>query len=135
MILTVLSVLLCLALAVKLVFFSDQHRGASRWLYRAVLFLVTVYCGHVVIDFLYHPQTPTNPVWVVVHSLMLIGAFILKPEHLPWNLPRETSIPAVHTGGRNPPVVRQRVRSESVYRFQGQARHTGEHPARPTIGQ
>lgn len=133
MITTVLSVLVCLALTIKLIFFTDQHREESRWVYRAILFVVAVYCGHVVIDFLYHPRVPTNPGWLVLHTGMLIGAFVIKPEYLPRNQPHETSVPAVHTGGRNPPVVRQRIRSEGVYGFQGQARITGERPAEPTV--
>jgi hypothetical protein len=85
MIWTTLSVLMCLALAIKLVFFTDQHRAESRFFYRLILFFSAVYAGKQVIWFVYYPEQPTNPVIFVLHAAMFIGALIIKPCHLPWN--------------------------------------------------
>lgn len=81
---SILSLVVCLALAVKLTFFSDFQRSNSRLMYRVPLFLVTIYAGSVVIDFLYHP-VPTNPFRALFHLALLVGSFILQPHHLPWN--------------------------------------------------
>lgn len=88
MTLTVISVLVCLALTVKLVFFTDTHRCSSRWFYRTLLFLAAVYAGKQVIGFLYHPQQPTNPWLVLFHIGLFVGAFYVRPAHLPWNQTR-----------------------------------------------
>lgn len=88
MILTTLSVLLCLVLTIKLVFFTDQHRSESRFFYRAILFLSALYAGKQVIGFLYHPEEPTSPWLFGFHVALFIGAFWLRPSHLPWNQPR-----------------------------------------------
>ena len=82
---TILSVLMCTALAIKLIFFTDQHRQASRFFYRAVLFASAVYAGKQVIWGIYYPDQPTNPVIFILHAAMFIGALVIKPCWLPWN--------------------------------------------------
>lgn len=85
MIWTILSVLMCLALTVKLVFFTDNHRSSSRPFYRFVLFLSAVYAAKQVIWGIYYPEQPTNPVVFILHAAMFVGALVIKPCHLPWN--------------------------------------------------
>ena len=88
MIWTVLSVVVCLALVVKLVFFTDQVRCHSRLFYRAVLLMSAVYAFHQVLMAIYNPGREVSPITTIIHLLMFVGAFVLKPEHLPGNRTR-----------------------------------------------
>lgn len=80
-----LSAMACLALVVKLVFFSYSHRQASKGVYRVVLFLVTVYAGKQVIDFLYLPDLYVHPLEALFHLALFLGALVMKPRYLPGN--------------------------------------------------
>lgn len=81
---TLLSIAVCIALFVKLTFFTDLDRRNSRLFYRVILFLTTVYTAYQIIYGLYGLEQP-SPWRVVMHLAMFVGAFFLKPEHLPWN--------------------------------------------------
>ena len=85
MIWSVLSVLVCLALVVKLIFFTDEHRRQSRFFYRVVLLLSAVYAFKQIVNFLYQPLDPVSPWVTILHLVLFLGAFFLKPHHLPWN--------------------------------------------------
>jgi hypothetical protein len=82
---TILSALACLALVVKLTFFSDHCRAASKWVYRIPLFGVTVYAAAQLIDLIYPPHEPIGAIKALFHLGLLVGSFVLKPCHLPWN--------------------------------------------------
>lgn len=88
MIWTILSVLVCLALAIKLVFFTDHLRCHSRLFYRAVLFLAAVYAFHQVLNFLYVPGYQVSPITAILHMALFIGAFFINPCSLPGNRTR-----------------------------------------------
>lgn len=85
MILTTISVLVCLGLVIKLAFFSGSHRRESRWFYRVVLFLTVLYAGRHVINIAYDPDYQLSAWQVFLHLSLFTGAFFLKPHHLPWN--------------------------------------------------
>ena len=88
MIWTALSVLVCLALAVKLVFFTDDVRCHSRFFYRAVLLAAAVYAFHQVLNFLYTPGYQVSPWVALFHMALFVGAFFIKPCMLPGNRTR-----------------------------------------------
>lgn len=85
MILTLISVFVCLGLAIKLMFFSDHHRKESRVFHRIVLLLVVWYAGRHVLNLLFVPGYELSAWRVFVHLTLFIGAFVMKPEYLPWN--------------------------------------------------
>jgi hypothetical protein len=89
MIWTALSVLVCIALAVKLVFFSDHIRCRSRFFYRFMLLLSAVYAFQEVVCFIYTPGYEVSPATAIFHMALLVGAFFIKPENLPKNHTRE----------------------------------------------
>lgn len=82
---TILSVSACIALIVKLVLFSDEHRQASRWAWRLVLFLVVVYAAQRTITILYAPHFEAHPLRAMLHVALFIGSLVMRPEYLPWN--------------------------------------------------
>ena len=88
MIWTALSVLVSLALAIKLVFFTDDVRCQSRFFYRAVLLAAAVYAFHQVLNFLYTPGYQVSPWTALFHMALFIGAFLIKPCMLPGNRTR-----------------------------------------------
>ena len=91
MIWTILSVLVCAALVIKLTFFTEEGRIHSRLFYRVMLFLASVYAFYQVVMFLYYPERYISPVVAIFHIVMFIGAFLIKPEHLPGNRTRSDS--------------------------------------------
>lgn len=98
MIWTILSVLVCLALAIKLIFFTEKERLQSRPIYRVTLFLSAVYAFKQVVDFLYGPLAPTSPWVVMFHLALFVGAVFLKAHHLPWNHSHDTGTKATDQG-------------------------------------
>ena len=88
MIWTILSVLVCLALVIKLVFFTDHLRSHSRFFYRVVLLLAAVYAFHQVLNFLYTPGYQVNPLTAILHTILFVGAFFITPCNLPGNRSR-----------------------------------------------
>lgn len=96
MIWTALSVLVCLALAIKLVFFSYDVRCQSRLFYRAVLLVAAVYAFHQVVNFLYTPGYQVSPWEALFHMALFIGAFFIKPYMLPGNRTRCSDHRDVH---------------------------------------
>lgn len=105
----ILSSLLCLALVIKLTFFTDEHRRQSRFIYRVTLLLVTVYAFDQWIDVLYYPFKPVSPLLTVVNLSLLAGSFVLKPHHLPWNLKHEPVRQAVAPDHPANPRLQQRL--------------------------
>ena len=89
MTLSILSLLVCAVLAVKLMFFTDEHRKQSRWYYRVLLFVVTVYDANLIIEFVYVPDRAIGIWEFLFQVVLLIGAFVIKPEYLPFNQPAE----------------------------------------------
>lgn len=85
MIWVILSALVCLALIVKLLFFTDIHRHESKWFYRVILFLTALYAGRHVVNALYTPDYEVSVWRVCLHLSLFVGAFFIKPHHLPWN--------------------------------------------------
>ena len=103
MIWSILSALACLGLIVRLTFYTDAHREQSRWLYRALLYFITIYAGHVLITFWYNPLTGTNPLLAIFHMAMLAAALVMRPEYLPGNLKHDTcSNQSTHLAGSVP---------------------------------
>lgn len=86
-----MSMALCAFLVVRLVFWTNEHRRESRWYYRVLLFLVTVYAANEVLHFLYNPLEPVSPWLALFHMALVYGAFIIKPQHLPWNGHHDTA--------------------------------------------
>ncbi len=84
MIWSILSVAVCLALTARLLFFTGEHRRQSRFFYRVVLLLSAVYAFDQVLDFVYFAR-PVSPLLTLFHLALFVGAFFLKPHHLPWN--------------------------------------------------
>ena len=80
-----MSMALCAFLVARLVFWTDEHRRESRWYYRVLLFLVTVYAASQVLNFFYNPLEPVSPWKALFHLALVYGAFIIHPKHLPWN--------------------------------------------------
>lgn len=72
-------------LCIRLLFFSDYDRQASRWGYRLVLFLVVVYVGKEVISLIYAPVFHVSPIIALLHAGVLLGALFMRPEYLPGN--------------------------------------------------
>lgn len=91
MIWNLISVVMCALLVTKLLFWTDEHRRKSRWHYRVLLYLVTLYAGNVVVNFISQPLQSIPPWLALFHTSLLCGAFIVKPEHLPWNGYSKTS--------------------------------------------
>lgn len=81
---TLLSILVCVALFVKLTFFTDLDRRNSRLFYRLVLFATAIYTAYQIVYGLYGLEQP-SPWRVLLHLAMFVGAFFLKAHHLPWN--------------------------------------------------
>lgn len=129
--LTMISMAMCAALTVRLMFFSDAHRQGSRWYWRVVLFLVTLYCAARVVDFLYYPEQPTSIWLVLLHTALLFGAFLIRPQYLPWNGYDDLSIQARRLAYSLAYRLRFGVWYPGVYRQQGQAQG-GKH--RPNAG-
>lgn len=86
-----LSMAFCAFLVARLVFWTNEHRRESLWHYRALLFLVTVYAASNVLDFIYNPFEPVSPWLALFHLALIYGAFIIKPQHLPWNGKHDTA--------------------------------------------
>lgn len=84
MIWTLLSVLVCLALTIKLMFFTPD-RVETRWFHRVMLVLACWYAGAQVINFLFHPYEQTSPMMVLLHLSVFVASFVVKAHHLPWN--------------------------------------------------
>lgn len=80
-----------LLLCIRLLFFSDRDRQASRWVYRLLLFLVAIYVGRGVILFIYHPGMTIPPMVAIGHMGVLIGALLMRPEYLPGNCSYDTT--------------------------------------------
>jgi hypothetical protein len=77
MIWTVLPLLVCLALTVRLVFFMDEYRiWAPRW-QRLLMFMGAVYAGKQVIWLAYY-NLEFTPLATVFHVAVLAGTFQLK---------------------------------------------------------
>lgn len=93
MIWTILSVAMCTALVVKLVFFTDQKRQDSRLFYRITVFFSAVYAGKQVIWYLYYPDSPIDPIIALFHIALFVGAFVVKPEYLEWKHRDDASKP------------------------------------------
>lgn len=91
MIWTIISALACIALVIRLTLYTDSHRECSRWIYRVLLYCVTLYGAHVVIDIFYYPEAYTNPFLAIFHVSLLITALVMRPEYLPWNIKHDTS--------------------------------------------
>lgn len=84
MIWTALSVIVCLALLVKLLFFTDQERCQAGVTYRVIVYLLAVYAFSQVVTFLYAPER-VSPITTLLHLGMFVAAVMLKPKHFPWN--------------------------------------------------
>lgn len=84
MIWSILSIAMCTALVVKLVFFTDHLRQDSKLFYRITVFASAVYAGKQVIWYLYYPDEPVNPIIAVFHICLFVGAFLIKPHYLEW---------------------------------------------------
>lgn len=82
---TILSVLVCFALAIKLMFFTDHQRSELRLMYRVTLFLSAVYAGKQVIWFFYYPNEHISPVMAILHLLLFLVVLFAQPKLLPWN--------------------------------------------------
>lgn len=123
---SILSFVACLVLVTKLILWSDEHRRESRWYYRVLMFLVAVYLGNEVIQFFYEPLGTQSP-WVsLFHLALLTGAFVIKPQYLPWNTPYDPANPASknHRHGDHPvrdAIDRLRVRMGSSCLRRGKA--------------
>lgn len=78
---TILSVLVCIGLIVKVIFFSDDERSQSNLFYRVALFFVAIYAFSQVIGVLYHPDLQSSPISALIHLAMFVAAFWLRAEH------------------------------------------------------
>lgn len=103
---TVVSVLACGALIIKLLFFTDEHRAESRWIYRVLLYIITVYAASHLVTVLYDHDFVVHPTRVAMHLMLLVGAIFMRPEFLPWNQPHD---PASKVR-RHPAGVARRIR-------------------------
>lgn len=84
---TVISLLACALLAIRLMFFMDRQRSRSRLIYRVPMFVVVLWMGYQLIEYAYHPVP--IPSWRALSNVcLLIGSFFLQPHHLPWNQTR-----------------------------------------------
>ena len=86
MIWTYLTALTCLALCVKMIFFTEADRVESRLGYRILLFISTVAFGWRFIDILYHADQHVGFFNFIVYLALLIGSFHVRWWHLPGNL-------------------------------------------------
>lgn len=80
MIWSILSVLVCVSLVIKLIFFTDEQRRQAGLFYRIVIYMSAVYAFNHVITFLYEPHR-VSPWVTILHLALFIGAFLIKPHH------------------------------------------------------
>lgn len=81
------AAVLSLILTIKLMFFTEHERVASRLFYRLTLFGFAFWSATVLIDVLYLREA-IGPGKVVFLAGCLYGSFKLKAHHLPWNQKR-----------------------------------------------
>ena len=81
MIWSILSVLVCAALIVKLMFFTDQLRRQSNLFYRLVIFASAVYAFDHILMQVYSPHQ-ISPWKTLLHLGLFLGALWIRPEHL-----------------------------------------------------
>lgn len=83
----VLTAIVCLALCVKLTFFTETDRCNSRWPYRVILFLSNIAFASRFIDIVYSKEP--GSFWEFgFFSTLLAGSFMVRYWHLPWNAQR-----------------------------------------------
>ena len=123
---TLLSVASCAGLVVRLLFWTDEHRRKSRWYYRLLLFVVTIYAASNVINFIYTP-TALIPSWLALfHAVLFYGAFIIRPQYLPWNGQHDIANKACRPASDTTDRLRYRVRNSGVH-CQGSAAEPRKH--------